>query len=1240
MTIADPLGNTQATTLNTAGQLSSQQFYGPSSTLLRTLSYAWTSVNAGSDLATVLGSVTTTLNDTGQQSKVQYAYNAPYGVRSDVYEYDHGLALARHTVTSYLQDTAHSNLHIVNRPSRILVQDGQGNTVTRTDFAYDGTTLTSVTGAANHDDTSYGVGFTTRGNLTSTTRYSNATAGTGPVTRQFFYNSVGNLTTAQVDCCVQKVFSFSSNTQYGYPESVVRGPSGLQFTTSAAYNFDFGVVTSSTDENSQVTSYQYDNMMRLVKTFLPPFNGTSVELDTAYGDDGQFATVANYSANAGNTPKITATTDGLGHPTRSDTYDGVTLKSSTTATYDKLWRRSQVSNPFAPGETPVYTSFTYDGLSRTTQITPPSAGFTQFTFSGNSVLTTDPAGKQRKNFNDALGRLIEVDEPGYGDALAGSGSVRIDGGEASECLLDTGCTFASQYTYDSGTVSITVNAATKSVPYGRSSTVTSVAAALANAINGDSTFPVTAAVSGATVIVTARTGGASTNYSLSSSSSTNNPSVFGAPSFEGTPSGPNLTGGEDSISPDAPSINRPIRTTYNYDVLDHPTTASVAAMGPVGGVTYTGQQRSWAYDSIGRLSSSSSPESGTTANYFTDINGNPCAANSFLPCRTMDARSITRTFTYDAINRLIGVNYSDSTSTVAYNYDTGGAQGFGLTRLTNITDGTNSQTFTYNSRGNLASIDNAIESGHYIVRYQYNLADQRTGVTYPSGRIVSQSPDSIGRLSSISDSSASYLSALAYNGAQEATGFTLGNGVQAQFSYNDHLQLSTLRYFKSGATQDILNLGYDYGAANNGQIQTAHYYTSPGVEDLTKSESFSYDAWARLKTAQTLNVDAATQGTWSLQWGYDRLGNRLQQQLTGGSISVGTPTYSVDSGNRITGYSYDGAGNMTSDGVNTYAYDGANRLISINSGAVRYEYIGMLRIEKVTGSGRIIYLYAGSRPIAEYLVGGSGPLSEYVYSGSQLLAKIAGNATTYFHPDRLLSNRAETDTLGSVIRQMGHLPFGEPWYDGTPAEKWLFSTYETDIAAGETSLDYAIFRQYAPGQGRFLSADLLAGRPEFPQSLNRFAYAVNDPMNFIDPLGLACYGLQYIVVTPTKTYSPGMFVACDPVGGGSGMGGGSPYAPLQDGGADRGGGGALSPQKPNVKDQEKQINTVAGAMIVSGSVWTLAGVICAVAEPCGAIAATAGVGGAVLIAVGGLINWAFGGTGGYSASEGVPDSPM
>ncbi|HEY1939968.1 MAG TPA: hypothetical protein VGJ33_18720 [Candidatus Angelobacter sp.] len=75
-----------------------------------------------------------------------------------------------------------------------------------------------------------------------------------------------------------------------------------------------------------------------------------------------------------------------------------------------------------------------------------------------------------------------------------------------------------------------------------------------------------------------------------------------------------------------------------------------------------------------------------------------------------------------------------------------------------------------------------------------------------------------------------------YNAAGQIKAITYGNGGQGAFTYNDHLQLATLRYYKPRAGSDVLNLSYDYTMGvpgNNGQIQAVHYYTSRGVEDTT-----------------------------------------------------------------------------------------------------------------------------------------------------------------------------------------------------------------------------------------------------------------------------------------------------------------------------------------------------------------------------------------------------------------------
>ncbi|HEY6249576.1 MAG TPA: hypothetical protein VI685_06420, partial [Candidatus Angelobacter sp.] len=309
---------------------------------------------------------------------ISYRYDGN-GNATDIQESDFGGQLKRETVMTFAGG-AYVIKHILNLPTQVLVKDGSGNTFARTDLAYDNTTLTSIPGAAHHDDTNYGTGSTTRGNLTSVTRYTNASAGTGQVTRTFNFDTLGNLILAQLDCCNQKTFSFSSGTQYAYPDSVVRGPSGLQFTSSYTWNFDTGVMLTSTDENGQTTNFQYDSMNRLTQT-APPSPAATVNV--SFGDSVTSPTVN--ASNTGNSLVKVQTFDGLGRLVEVDDKNSATLVSSSTYNYDGIGQRTKASNPFGPSDTALYTTFAYDSVGRLTRVSPPSGSSTQYQYSGNEL---------------------------------------------------------------------------------------------------------------------------------------------------------------------------------------------------------------------------------------------------------------------------------------------------------------------------------------------------------------------------------------------------------------------------------------------------------------------------------------------------------------------------------------------------------------------------------------------------------------------------------------------------------------------------------------------------------------------------------------------------------------------------------------------------------------------------------------------------------------------------------------
>jgi RHS repeat-associated protein len=204
-------------------------------------------------------------------------------------------------------------------------------------------------------------------------------------------------------------------------------------------------------------------------------------------------------------------------------------------------------------------------------------------------------------------------------------------------------------------------------------------------------------------------------------------------------------------------------------------------------------------------------------------------------------------------------------------------------------------------------------------------------------------------------------------------------------------------------------------------------------------------------------------------------------------------------------------------------YDAENRVVSATNGSASgsYTYDGnSLRVEKVSGSTTTVYIFSGSKVIAEYdnNAAPTSPSREYIYSGGALLAKIASGTSTYYHQDQL-SNRLVTDSNGNTVEQLGTYPFGESWYN-TSSEKWLFTTYERDA---ESLNDYALARSYVNRLGRFSSPDLLPGWTSDPQSLDHYSYTLNDPINLSDPAGLSGHNPQYFPGLDTTAFNIWLF---------------------------------------------------------------------------------------------------------------------
>ena len=202
---------------------------------------------------------------------------------------------------------------------------------------------------------------------------------------------------------------------------------------------------------------------------------------------------------------------------------------------------------------------------------------------------------------------------------------------------------------------------------------------------------------------------------------------------------------------------------------------------------------------------------------------------------------------------------------------------------------------------------------------------------------------------------------------------------------------------------------------------------------------------------------------------------------------------------------YDPNGNLIQDGNYFYEYNSLNQLIQIRqnneNGRIleEYEYDNNGdRIKKTS------YHEDFTSTITYYIdknfirvINNSGTYDFiYYYNDGQLIAKQnPDNSKSYFHPDHLGSSNIITDEAGNKIEETTYLPFGDILEGGN--DRFTYTGKEKD----STGLMYYGARYYSPFLRRFTQPDTLIQDIYDPQSLNRYAYARNNPLKYTDPEG-------------------------------------------------------------------------------------------------------------------------------------------
>ncbi|MCI5131860.1 MAG: RHS repeat-associated core domain-containing protein, partial [Candidatus Electrothrix sp. EH2] len=127
--------------------------------------------------------------------------------------------------------------------------------------------------------------------------------------------------------------------------------------------------------------------------------------------------------------------------------------------------------------------------------------------------------------------------------------------------------------------------------------------------------------------------------------------------------------------------------------------------------------------------------------------------------------------------------------------------------------------------------------------------------------------------------------------------------------------------------------------------------------------------------------------------------------------------------------------------------------------------------------------------------------TSYFFANSQRIAKSsqknkAPPEVSYYLNNHLGSADVIIDEQGSQTDRLRYLPFGG--YRTLPQERHTFTGKERDEV---TDNYYFEARYYNPNIRRFTQADTIVPDLYDPQSLNRYAYTLNNPMKYIDPTG-------------------------------------------------------------------------------------------------------------------------------------------
>jgi len=417
--------------------------------------------------------------------------------------------------------------------------------------------------------------------------------------------------------------------------------------------------------------------------------------------------------------------------------------------------------------------------------------------------------------------------------------------------------------------------------------------------------------------------------------------------------------------------------------------------------------------------------------------------------RETTAAGRVRNYTYDTKGNLTNVKTTAPDSTVSPNPDLANefdASG-NLIRVTATRSGQPTEIIS-RAFDRAKRLIRYTDAAGNILRYTYDDAGNLSRLTYPDGKTVTYGYDKRGRITQVTDW-ANRITRLTWDPEGGVSRIVFPNGATRDITY-DRGGRAIRRIDRTAAGAAIVDYHYTYDAA--GQVS---------------AESVVAPAPARVSiTPVTMTYGA---------------GNVLAT-YNGAAVTIDRDGNLTRAG---TAYRYDTKNNLVTAGSVAYSYDPEDRLVAWtnSSGATRFV---------VNPGPRLSQVLTRQEP--------NGRITRYIY-GVGLLYEEVGTGIRVYHYDERGNTTALTNSAGQVDGRVSYSPFGSILSrSGDTNTPFLFSGL-FGVLTDPNGLSYMRFRWYSAALRRFLNQDVHFGSISAPGTLNRFAYAGNNPLLRADPEG-------------------------------------------------------------------------------------------------------------------------------------------